>query len=76
MAVSGNQGLAALLKVISFSPGFSPVLNGKVRTENRFNGFYLLSLNKTVKTVSLKCDGPFTGLKPGENEKTFAANQG
>lgn len=52
------------LKVVSFIPGFSPVLVGKHRPET-------VSAIETVKTVSQQCARLSTGLKPGVNEKEF-----
>jgi len=55
-------------KAFSFTPGFSPVLEGKC-AENRFNGFLAL-LQKPLKRFSLYAS-LVTGLKPGVNERRF-----
>jgi hypothetical protein len=47
-------------KIVSFTPGFSPV-------ENDVNS------SETVLTVFYQCLSSITGLKPGVNETSFEA---
>jgi hypothetical protein len=57
-------------KSVSFTPGFSLVLEGRHQRKTVstvFDAFHM----ETVKTVSQQCDSFSTGLKPGVNEKDF-----
>jgi len=57
-------------RIVSFTPGFSPVPDGRPLARNRFNGFPDFA-KETVKTVSQQRAGLSTGLKPGVNKKDF-----
>jgi hypothetical protein len=55
----------------SFTPGFSPVLAGKVLAEKPFQRFSRVSPGKPLKRFLKQCESFATGLKPGVNEKDF-----
>ena len=61
--------------MVSFTPGFSPVLDGNVLIET-VSTVFLVAI-ETVKTVSQQSKSLSTGLKPGVNEKeTKSSNPG
>jgi len=55
-------------KLISFTPGFSPVERHFTFVRNRFNGFHSPSSGKPLETVFYQGLSSITRLKPGVNE--------
>ena len=66
--LSQTKERSRALDAFSFTPGFSPVLDGKVLAENRFNGFRGAP-GKPLKRFLKQGELFSTGLKPGVNEK-------
>ena len=58
-------------KSFSFTPGFSPVLDGKVLAGKPFQRFSRVSPGKPLKRFLKEFELFSTGLKPGVNEKDF-----
>jgi hypothetical protein len=58
--------------IVSFTPGFSPVPDGR-QNRKPFQRFSPLSLWKPLKTISHDVKCLSTGLKPGVNETDFEA---
>ena len=55
-------------RVVSFTPGFSPVEMHFTFVRNRFNGFHGKSTRNRLKRFSIKASS-ITGLKPGVNKR-------
>ena len=58
-------------KLVSFTPGFSPVERHFTFVRNRFNGFHSQSGRKPLETVLYQGLSSITGLKPGVNKRSF-----
>ena len=77
------RGSDCFLPILSFTPGFSPVMKDRESHRNRFNGFSVSFAGQVLRSQSRECfektSKPLkrltvfllciTGLKPGVNER-------